>query len=120
MGVGWMFSTGATREFSKIFLGRAKSGEICFFSLEIKKTTFFAEIFKIYVGQGQPCPPFDAHADYFCLAFIFLMPRKIKLCNAFISEHSFFKENFRYPVWTCRDPISLIVGSRFSLILGTR
>jgi len=24
----------------------------------------------------------------------------------------FFKENFRYPVWTCRDPISLILGTR--------
>jgi len=25
-----------------------------------------------------------------------------------------------YPVCTCRDPISLILGTRFSLILGTR
>ena len=33
---------------------------------------------------------------------------------------SFFKENVRYPVWACRDPISLILGTRFSLILGTR
>jgi len=24
----------------------------------------------------------------------------------------FFKENVRYPVWICRDPISLILGSR--------
>jgi len=32
----------------------------------------------------------------------------------------FFKENIRYPVWTCRDPISLILGTRFSMILGTR
>jgi len=32
----------------------------------------------------------------------------------------FFKENVRYPVWTCRDPISLILGIRFSLILRTR
>jgi len=23
----------------------------------------------------------------------------------------FFKENFRYLVWTCRDPISLILGT---------
>ena len=33
---------------------------------------------------------------------------------------SFFKENIRYPVWTCREPISLILGTRFSLILGAR
>jgi len=25
----------------------------------------------------------------------------------------FFKKNIRYPVWTCRDSISLILGSRF-------
>jgi len=31
-----------------------------------------------------------------------------------------FKENVRFPVWTCRDAISLILGTRFSLILGTR
>jgi len=24
----------------------------------------------------------------------------------------FFKENVRYPVWTCRDPISVILGAR--------
>jgi len=32
----------------------------------------------------------------------------------------FFKENVSYPVWICRDPISLILGNRFSLILGAR
>jgi len=32
---------------------------------------------------------------------------------------SFFKENVRHPVWICRNPISLITGTRFSLILGT-
>jgi len=32
----------------------------------------------------------------------------------------FFKENVRYPVCTCRDPISLILENRFSLVLGTR
>jgi len=29
-------------------------------------------------------------------------------------------DDVRYPVWTCRDPISLILGTRFYLILGTR
>ena len=33
---------------------------------------------------------------------------------------SFFEENVRYLVWACRDPISLILGTQFSLILGTR
>jgi len=31
----------------------------------------------------------------------------------------FFKENVRYPPWSYRDPISLILGTRFSRILGT-
>jgi len=35
-------------------------------------------------------------------------------------NQGFFKENVRYPIWICRDPISLILGTRFSLILGTR
>jgi len=36
-----------------------------------------------------------------------------------IQVQGFFKENVRYLVWICRDPISLILGTRFSLILGT-
>jgi len=32
----------------------------------------------------------------------------------------FCKENIRYPVWTCRVPISLILETQCSLILGTR
>jgi len=32
----------------------------------------------------------------------------------------FFKENVRYPECTSKDPISLILGIRFSLTLGTR
>jgi len=35
-----------------------------------------------------------------------------------LSFGSFFKENVRYPVWTCRNPISVILVTRFSLILG--
>jgi len=46
---------------------------------------------------------------------LFQMNLKILLINGVL-----FKENVRYPVWICRDPISLILGTRFSLILGTR
>jgi len=28
----------------------------------------------------------------------------------------FFKENVRYPIWTCRVLISLILGTRFSIL----
>jgi len=47
MGVGRIFPKEGTKRFSKIFLVEAKTGEICFFPLETKKTTLFAEIFKI-------------------------------------------------------------------------
>jgi len=40
--------------------------------------------------------------------------------NRVLYCQGFFKENVRYPVWTFTDPISLILGTRFSLILGTR
>ena len=42
------------------------------------------------------------------------------MVKKFSIQQVFFKENIWYPVWTCRDPISLILGTRFSLILGTR
>jgi len=35
----------------------------------------------------------------------------VKRINAQVYQF-FFKENVRYPVWTCRDPISLILGPR--------
>jgi len=43
-------SEGAREDFSNIFLGEGKSGEICFFPLETTKTTFFAKMFKIQGG----------------------------------------------------------------------
>ena len=42
--------------FPKFFQEGAKSGEICFFPLETKKATSFAEIFKIQVSRGSPPP----------------------------------------------------------------
>jgi len=55
------FQGGALGYFSKIF--RRGAGEKwinLFFPLETKKTTFFAEFFKIRVGQCPPCPsPFQ-------------------------------------------------------------
>ena len=45
--------------------------------------------------------------------FARIVTRFYTYCN-----QGFFKENIRHPVWTCGDPISLILGTRFS-ILGT-
>jgi len=38
----------------------------------------------------------------------------------YYSSRVFLKENVRYAVWTCRDQVFLILGTRFSLIPGTR
>jgi len=48
MGVGRIFfqGGGCTRGFFQNFSVGVESGEICFFLLETKKTTFFGEIFK--------------------------------------------------------------------------
>ena len=61
MGVGRIFSRGgAVEDFPKILPGGAKSGEIWFLPLEIEKTTFFANNFKIQGGGKpplrRPCP----------------------------------------------------------------
>jgi len=48
------FQGGPVRDFPKIFSRGAKIGEIWFLPLEIEKTIFFANNFKI---QGRPCPP---------------------------------------------------------------
>ena len=60
--VGFFPGGGALRDFSKIFLGWAKSGEICFFPLKTKKTTFFNNNFKIQGASKAPWPPSEAHA----------------------------------------------------------
>jgi len=56
MGVGRIFSRWATRGFFKNFSRGAKSGEIRFFPLKTKKTTFFAKDFKIQGGLDPPVP----------------------------------------------------------------
>jgi len=52
------FPGGGSKGFSQnFFQGGAKSGEIRFLPLEIKKT-FFANNFKFQGRQGPPAPPF--------------------------------------------------------------
>jgi len=57
-----------------------------------------------------------------CFRFRLFKPNQIRFIlqvfNLFLQV--FFKENVRNLVWICRDPISLILGARFFLILGTR
>ena len=53
---GFFPGGGALGYFSKTFLGGDKSGEICFFPLETKKTTFFAAFFQSR-GAKVPLPP---------------------------------------------------------------
>jgi len=51
------FFGGTLGDFSNIFLGGTKSGEISVFPHETKKQRFFAEIFKIYEGAKAPLSP---------------------------------------------------------------
>jgi len=56
MGVGRIISReGPLGDLSKVFPGGAKSGEVCFFPLKTKQTTFFTENFEIQRGKA-PCP----------------------------------------------------------------
>ena len=65
MGVWGIFPGEALGDFSKIFLEGAKTGEICFFPLKTKKTTFFCWEFKNPFRR----PPSDTHASSFCKIF---------------------------------------------------
>jgi len=56
IGVGRILQRGPLGDFSKFFAGGAKSGEICFFPLITKKTTFFAKNFKIQGAFSPPAP----------------------------------------------------------------
>jgi len=67
MGVGRIFSRGTSRAYFQNFSRGGKSGEICFFPLKTKKTTFFAEHFKIQ-ERGKP-PTSDAYAYKIYQAF---------------------------------------------------
>jgi len=41
------------------------------------------------------------------------------MAKRYVWLKQFFKENVRYPVLICRNPICLILGTQFSLLLGT-
>ena len=60
---GFFLRGGAVGDFPKIFSRGAKSGEIWFLPLEIEKTTFFANNFKIQESQGPLVPPFRRPCD---------------------------------------------------------
>ena len=63
-----------------------------------------------------------AHLCVLTFTSVFLLRRSslVTLRLLTVKPGFFYKENVMYPVCTCRDPISLILGTRFSLILGTR
>ena len=69
---------GPLRDFSKIFPGGGRSGEICFFPPQITKTTFFAEIFKI---QGGPRPPCRCPKSHGLPWLVKMLSRQSYLCT---------------------------------------
>jgi len=73
--------------------------------------------------------PFQAIVKFSCEILFWLsreeVLQKITRAHTFYMQllhlwQLFLKENVRNPAWICKDPISLIPGTRFSLILGTR
>jgi len=81
----------------------------------------------------------DSFKIKFCFAYcLSALANKIHNCGTLLQQNEdfgfshvqyrmtcvfpgfFLKENVRNPVWICEDPISLILGTQFSLILGTR
>jgi len=65
---------------------------------------------------------FSSIIDQFFIASSLILSFKIRktVIVHLLLYITFFKENVRYPAWTCRDTVSLILWIRFSLILGTR
>jgi len=55
MGVGRIFSRGATRGFFQNFSMGAKVGEICFFPLETTETTFLLKFSNSLIPFRRPC-----------------------------------------------------------------
>ena len=55
--IGRFFPGATTGDFSKIFPGGAKSGEICFLPIETEKTTLFFWNFQNPGGAKAPLPP---------------------------------------------------------------
>jgi len=55
-------------------------------------------------------------SDQYPDIFLFFNFFQHSCCKNYTLDQVFFKENVRSPVWICRDPISLILGTRSSLI----
>jgi len=64
-GVTW--DHGRRKDFLQ---GGAKNGEIWFLTLEIEKTTFFAEIFKIHGGSRSPAPLPTPMTEIICFKIV--------------------------------------------------
>ena len=89
------FPGGTTKRFSKIFPWGAKSGEICFFPLEIKKTTFFGWNFQNPGGsRPPPAPPFRRPWGY---VGVNLGPQDRRGPPANCGTH---RVNCRYCIWS--------------------
>jgi len=58
--------------------------------------------------------------NFVYVPYAFIVSSKANTLFFLLLISFFLKENVRFLVWTCRDPISLILGTRFSLILRAR
>ena len=77
---GFFPGEGGTRVFFQNFSRGAKSGEIWFFTVQIKETTFFAWIVKIQGGPWLPAtpPPSDANVPVHDLIWTLYITEKVR------------------------------------------
>ena len=102
MGIGRIFSGGATTgDFSKIFLGVAKRGEICFSHSKLRKQPFLLKFSKS--REKGPLPSSDVHGcfdtyseswepdQYVFLYFVSILEAQLYLgpMNAFLFRSSY-------------------------------
>ena len=102
MGVGRIFQRGPLGNFSTFFVGGWAKVVKFFFYLETKKTTFFAEIFKIQGGKAPPALLSHAHGRVHFFASRTVQPplmygwhAQLKLCSLVIYGY-----RFGY-LWSC-------------------
>ena len=130
---------------TKFFRGRAKSGEICFFLLETKKPSFFAEIFKVQVGPKSSLPSFPTpmcdsylnlgklsklllfHSTFLCESgFSTLLQVKIKIASdstlQMILDALFPQRNQKLTIWSktsqkSKNPTKVYLALSFVLLM---
>jgi len=84
----------------------------CWLVLQSKKNLYSRTLF-YGVPDGNHCATDNSSTVMQTIAVLWCLG-----CygDSIVPQGFCLKENVRYPVWTCRDPIPLILGTRFSIL----